>query len=327
MSCRTLAAALAATLVVAAGCSSTPGGEKECAAYATTVCAMRDRCTANLGVLVRYGYPETCEERETTACLLELRAPGTGVTAEVYASCTAALPTQSCSTFFDNLPIPECASAPGTHAVGKECMSDGQCQTGYCERSSGDLCGACAEFPVADAACPNTGDVVSGLACSKVTHTWVPLGTAGAACDAGYPCASGLVCVGAIPTQQIQGTCESAATAVDATCDPDRQTAADCDRNQGLYCTADNACANITMAFPWEDCGRLLDGSVAMCTFGSVCIFSEGSRQGTCVEAVNDGMTCDSTEGPPCLAPAHCISAAGSDSGGICRLPDPGACG
>ncbi|HEY3357690.1 MAG TPA: hypothetical protein VGQ83_30840 [Polyangia bacterium] len=320
-----LRAAWKSRLALLGACSSAPAIPAACAAYARTVCALRDGCTAGLGVLVRYGDSATCEAREAVACGRELAAPGTGVTAAVLEACTAALPAQSCGTFFEDRPIAACAAA-GARAIGAGCAVNGQCAAGYCQLAGGSACGACAAAPAAGAPCPNTGEVAAGLACSKVTRTWVPLGGAGAACDAGDPCGAGLACVGADPPHQVPGACLAAITTLDAACDPQRATGADCDRNLGLYCTAAGTCADIILAEPWGDCGRLLDDSVAMCTYGSVCIFPVGSRQGTCVQPVPDGTTCDSASGPPCLAPARCVSPDGGTTG-TCQLLDPAACG
>ena len=166
--------------------------------------------------------------------------------------------------------------------------------------------------------------VVSGFACSKGTTIWVPLGVEADACAAARPCGSGLTCVGAVPAEGIQGTCQAAVTAAGAGCDATRQTGADCDRNQGLYCGADATCTALGLADPWGDCGRLLDDTSAICTWGSLCVFPEGSRQGTCVETMADGFPCDAEEGPPCMWPASCVE---TGDGPLCLLPDPGFCG
>lgn len=299
--------------------------EETCRALAAARCEVRDRCTAGLGVLVRYGDRPTCELRETDACLIAAGAPGTGYTRDFVTICTAALPAQECNPFFDGLPTPACADPAGTRVAGEACAFGSQCQTTYCEIPRGSDCGQCAALPTEGATCPNTGEVVSGFACSKVTATWVALRGEGLACDASLPCGSGLTCVGAVPAQQIQGTCMAAVTASGAACDPTRQTGADCDRNQGLTCGADATCTALGLAPPWGDCGRLLDETSAICTYGSLCVFPVGSRQGTCVEAMTDGFPCDSEEGPPCLWPATCVSDPGG--GALCLLPDPAFCG
>jgi hypothetical protein len=264
--------------------------------------------------------------RETDACLIAAGAPGTGYTREFVTTCTAALPAQECNPFFDGVPIAGCADPAGTRAVGEPCAFGSQCQTTYCEIARGSDCGLCAGLPTEGAPCLNPGEVVSGLACSKVTTTWVALGGAGSACDATLPCGSGLTCVGAIPAQQIQGTCLASVTTSGADCDSTRQSGADCDRNQGLYCGADSTCTALGLADPWGDCGHLLDDTSAICTWGSLCVFPVGSRQGTCVDTMTDGFPCDSAEGPPCLWPASCV-ADPAGGGSYCMLPDPGRCG
>jgi hypothetical protein len=315
---------VAVLAVVAAGCSSSPGIEERCTAFAAARCDLRDRCTAGVGVLVRYGDRLACEDGEALACLLQASAPDTGYTRAFVEACTAALPTQDCNAFFDGLPAGACADPAGARAAGAACTFGGQCQSTWCDLPPGLDCGVCAALPTEGAACVETGAVVSGFYCSKVTTTWVPLGGDGAECDAARPCGSGFTCVGAVPAQQIQGTCQAAVTTAGAECDPTRQSGADCDRNQGLYCGADSTCTALGLADPWGDCGRLLDETSAICTWGSLCVFPAGSRQGTCVEPMGDGFPCDAEEGPPCVWPATCVTTA---DGPLCLLPDPTYCG
>jgi hypothetical protein len=316
--------ALGAFAAAHAGCGSSPGIEERCAALAAARCDLRDRCTAGVGVLVRYGDRLTCEDREAVSCLIQASAPDTGYTRAFIETCTAALPLQDCNAFFDGLPTGGCADPAGDRAAGAACTFGGQCQSTYCAIPAGLDCGVCAVPPTEDAPCAETGDVVSGFYCSKVTTTWVALGGEGGACDAARPCGSGLTCVGAIPAQQIQGTCQAAVTTSGAGCDATRQTSADCDRNQGLYCSADETCIALGLADPWGDCGRLLDETSAICTWGSLCVFPVGSRQGTCVEPMVEGFPCDAAEGPPCVSPASCVTTA---DGALCLLPDPAYCG
>jgi hypothetical protein len=314
-----------ALLAVAAGCGSAPGIEEVCRAYAAARCDLRDRCTAGIGVLVRFGDRITCEVSESLLCLIEAEAPETGYTRDFVTACSAALPAQECNSFFDGVPTAACADPAGSRVVGATCTFGSQCQTTYCDLPPGKDCGVCAAVPTEGAPCATTGVVVSGFYCSKVTVTWVALRGEGLACDAALPCGSGLTCVGAVPAQQIQGTCVASVTTSGAACDPTRQSGPDCDRNQGLTCGADGTCTALGLAAPWGDCGRLLDETSAICTYGSLCVFPVGSRQGTCVEPSSDGFPCDAEEGPPCLWPATCVSDEGG--GALCLLPDPEFCG
>jgi hypothetical protein len=317
--------ALAGALAVAAGCGSGPGIEEACLTLAASRCDLRDRCTAGLGVLVRYGDRATCEMREIDACLITASAPDTGYTRAFALACAAALPAQECNAFFDGLPAGACADPAGLRTEGAPCTFGSQCQSTYCEIPADLDCGACAPLPAEGGTCPDPGEVVSGLLCSRITTTWVALRREGEACEAVLPCGSGLTCVGAVPAQQIQGTCLPSVTESGAGCDPTRLTGADCDRNQGLYCGADATCIPLGLADPWGDCGRLVDETSAICTAGSMCVFPVGSRQGTCVEIMADGFPCDAEEGPPCLWPASCVTV--PEGGALCLLPDPLYCG
>jgi hypothetical protein len=318
--------ALAVALVVAGGCDSGDSAARACAELAVARCAVRDRCTNDLGVLVRYGDELTCEVSEALGCQMVLAAPGTGYTPQLVRGCAAALSQQDCNALFNDLSVADCVPPAGTLEIGAPCLFGSQCQSGYCDLPGGVQCGSCAATPAVDASCPNPGDVVAGLACSKVTGVWVPLGAEGSSCDAATPCGAGLTCVGAVPAQQVAGTCLVSVTTADAACDPARATGADCDRNQGLYCTAEAVCAPLGLAPAWGDCGRLLDGTSAICTGGAVCIFPAGSRQGTCVEPDGDNLPCSSDNGPPCLAPARCVADAPGSTAGTCLLPDATAC-
>jgi hypothetical protein len=310
-------------LAVHAGCGGR-GIDDACRDLAVARCDLRDRCTAGIGILVRYGDRATCEEREAESCLIQASAPDTGYTRAFAEACTGALPTQDCNAFFNGLPSGACADPVGRRANGAACTFGGQCQSAYCDMPAGLDCGVCADLPAEGVTCAEPGAVASGFYCSKVTTTWVPLGAEGGACDAAQPCGSGLTCVGAVPAQQIQGTCMASVTTSGAGCDPTRQSGADCDRNQGLTCGADSTCTALGLADPWGDCGRLLDDTSAICTWGSLCVFPVGSRQGTCVEPMVEGFPCSESNGPPCLAPASCVT---TGDGPLCLLPDPAYCG
>ena len=319
-----MACGLALVVAALAGCGSSRGVESRCRALAAARCDLRDRCTAGIGILVRYGDRVTCEEREAEGCVIQASAPDTGYTKAFVVACTGALPTQDCNAWFNGLPWGACADPVGLRAAGAACTFGGQCQSTFCDIPPDLDCGVCADLPTEGATCADPGAVASGFYCSRVTTTWVALGDEGGACDATRPCGAGLTCVGAVPAQQIQGTCLTSVTESGGPCDPTRQSGADCDRNLGLYCGADSTCVPLGLADPWGDCGHLLDDTSAICTWGSLCVFPVGSRQGTCVEPMTEGFPCNAAEGPPCLSPASCVT---TDSGAMCLLPDPAFCG
>jgi hypothetical protein len=121
----------------------------------------------------------------------------------------------------------------------------------------------------------------------------------------------------------------AAASAVGATCDPTARTAPGCDRSRGLFCNATSkTCTAVTFAANGAACGVGADGNLIDCT-GGVCygstIGGANPTMGTCKSDATDGAACDTTNGPGCVAPARCVTGAGSTAG-TCTLPDATKC-
>jgi hypothetical protein len=124
------------------------------------------------------------------------------------------------------------------------------------------------------------------------------------------------------------GTCMQAGTTVGATCDPRTRTGPGCEGALGLYCNAMMLkCASETFAAANAACGtNTTDGSVTGCSGGGQCVGATATAMGTCKAPAADGQACDTTNGPPCLAPARCVTGGGTATTGTCQLNDAAMC-
>lgn len=304
------------------GCPKSISADQACADFAAAQCAKLDQCIVN-GTTSRYGGVGICQSRQTQACLTRLAAPDTGNNPTDVELCAQQLPTASCGDF-DLGNVPECLAKVGGRADGQRCTFPGQCQSSNCAIATGTNCGTCAEAnqpgnSCADASCSH------GFVCVKDTQQCQLRGTSSSTCDAAHPCGAGLSCVTASGAQS--GTCESAGSSVGTPCDPQRQTAAACDPNLGLYCDGTTgSCLAVTYAVAGGQCG-FVRPIVVDCTNDSTCFGAQGQTPGRCVANVADGMPCDTQAGPSCLPPAQCVTGSASATAGTCQLPDPAACG
>lgn len=297
--------------------------DQACAASAKARCQRRDACTNNLSNVVQFGDEATCEAREKLGCIASLGAPGTGATPATVDGCTSAIPSESCTDLLDNNPPPACLPAIGKGAAGASCLFDAECQSTYCAVQKGSACGTCAALPKAGDSCSATGGCGRNLACPSSTEVCVTRAGLSGPCNAGNPCAHGLMCVGA--TKTAMGTCQNAAQTVGASCDPKQKTLPGCDKDLGLFCDPTTMkCSNAAPAKAGEPCGELSSG-VAYCTGGATCQLAAGTKAGTCLAAAADGAACDPNNGPFCQTPAHCVVAEGGTQG-TCRLPDASLC-
>jgi hypothetical protein len=178
---------------------------------------------------------------------------------------------------------------------------------------------------------PVVGDPCTEIGCGRnlvctpnqVCGNWV---VAGQPCDTkNNVCAPSLACV--IPAAQTSGACQPKGKTVGAACDNKRQTGADCDANAGLFCDAVTLkCAAQTYANATQDCGLGPTGSSdVLCNAGGSCVNMGVGSPSTCVAAAQEGNSCDTAMGPPCLAPARCMVSTGSTSG-TCTLLDAKMC-
>lgn len=322
---------MAALLLSACG-SQTPA--TPCAAYAQAYCGKQQSCAS--GLFVRnWGDMGTCVTRETLACTNTLAAPSTGKTVELVEQCTAGMPSYLCSDFLDgNLPAACNPTGPG--AAGAACTYPAQCASGFCAGNRYALCGTCAAPPAvgdscATGNCDHNQSCVTNAALDSICEPYV---ASGAACGAnGDPlCAADLTCAGASTTTGVGGICQPAIEIAGTTCGT-KNMGLGCDSSRGLWCTAKTGatatCSNVMYVGDGVPCGYVSDGVVAQCKSGTCYTaagpfftFMSANSIGVCKAYAADGAACDSATGPECLAPARCITNAGTTAG-ACTLLAP----
>lgn len=318
-----------ALVVLGCGCGG-PSTDKVCADQAAARCTKFDECQGNQGVLLRYGDLSTCKLREAKACTATLNATPTSRTPQQVEDCVTALPKQSCGDFLSNNPPAACQAQPGTLAANASCAFDAQCQSAFCAIPRFKSCGTCQPPPAVGSDCSAYGtcgynqacltlDSDGGVATSAVCVAFAAVGTS---CDRLHPCSSSLSCVGSSTLDDggvVQGTCQQRAKTAGAPCDPRQATSAGCDPNLGLFCDGRaQLCVAFSNAGPGSSCAATaVDGGsvLSRCTFGASCI--AGSGGSTCIAPVIEGGSCDTLVGPPCLAPARCVTIG---------VPGPGTC-
>jgi hypothetical protein len=307
------------------GCGdSAPSADVACQAVAQARCNLRSTCSGGTRIARDYGDMNTCVVREKIACLNGLGAPSTGNSPSAVQSCARALPSESCSDFFlGNQPAP--CIVTGKLAQGAVCAFNGQCGTTFCAIPRNVACGICQPEPSAGTSCATTG-CGRGMECDAASMTCVVPGGLAASCNRETPCGPGLSCVGATTTTM--GTCMAAGTTVGATCDPRQRTTPNCDGELGLYCNAVTLkCAALTYAAANAPCGtNASDGTEISCASGGACVGATATMLGSCQAPAADGGTCDTNAGPPCLAPARCITGGGTTTSGTCELNDAVMC-
>lgn len=314
---------------------------KACADQAAAACALRDMCAPNYGIAVVYGSMAACQTRTAQACVNALRASGTSNDAAKVEACAAALPSESCTDFYDGNPVAACVPTAGSVANGAACGANGQCTSTYCALAPHQICGTCAPLPAAGASCQTDDECGRGLACATPTApsdggaptsgTCAQRVADGGSCLPGtLPCEAGDTCVGSNEKTMTQGTCKPVGKTVGAACDGSRQTMASCDADMGLACiptakgSAIGTCQNVTLVGTGATCGALGSAPItgfAVCQAGGLC------QNGTCLAPAADGAACDSnpTVGPVCLAPARCVPS-GSGTAGTCQMPNSMTC-
>jgi hypothetical protein len=315
---------LASLLLFLAACGSGGvSGDQACADEAAARCSQFSACSV-MDVALQRAFPDmnTCLQREKLSCTAALSAPMSGNTPSLIEKCTAAIKAMSCGDFLDGATPQDCI-VPGPLANGAPCYANAQCQSSVCLLAKGSACGTCQPQPAAGASCATTG-CGHNLNCPTAAMMCEVLGTQGAACDRLTPCASGFSCIGANAAMMKQGACQAAASSVDAPCDPKQQVMPGCDTTKGLTCNNTLNCAVTVLAPNQGSCGKQTDGSNVQCAAGGGC-YPLGAATGTCATAAADGAACDTMNGPPCLLPARCVTAAGSTAG-TCQLVDPASC-
>ncbi|MGZ3423466.1 MAG: hypothetical protein ACXVEE_36735 [Polyangiales bacterium] len=301
------------------GASSDSGGDVDgaCAAVAKARCTKLGTCSAT-DLTLRFGDEATCESREKEACVGGLSAPSSGSTPSTAQACAAALGAASCTDFFSNTPIAACAAKVGGLANGAPCGFASQCQSTHCAVPRDAACGTCAPLPKIGDMCGASGGCGSTLHCGKDSNVCSAFAAKGAACDKDVVCDVGLGCVQA--KGATMGTCQSFAVE-GAACDPKSQTAPQCDRSAGLWCSPAGTCAKISsFAKKGEPCGLIDAMTYAACSGGSSCVVPMGGMgKGTCQGPAELGAPCDpSGSTVDCVQQLRCV---GSGTSGTCVSP------
>jgi hypothetical protein len=329
---------------------SGPAATKACDDEAAAVCTLRNTCSPNYDVQRVYGTEAACQSRTAQTCVNSLDAMGQGNTPTKVEACATAYPTEMCSDFFDDNPT-ACPQVMGTLAMGAACGAPGQCTSGFCDVTEYAVCGTCQPMPAAGATCVVQADCGRDLACATPTISVADAGiptsglcaayvASGGACLTGYkPCAAGLACVGDVEATMTTGICMAQGATVGAMCQTTRNTVANCDPDLGLVCIAPagmmgmGTCVAITIVGPGKVCGETGGPPAtgfAVCSASGLCVKAAPTDlSGTCKAAAADGAPCDNDPsiGPPCLAPAKCVIAAGSTgTAGTCTVPNAATC-
>ena len=275
--------------------------EAACAAHASALCEMLDKC-AHPQLLLSIGELPRCKERWKAECIAFRTATGSNASPATIDACREAM-TASCDALLSGNTPPECAPK-GSLSIGAGCIYDAQCASLDCDRAApSDTCGKCAEPPKEGAACPKYV-CAPGLSCAS-SKCRKPA-KMGEACVDGDDCASPLLC--------FSGKCV-AGKKLGESCDTLGKTAPDCDQTLGLFCpmSAGSVCKPVTIAKLGEPCVGSSDESKA-CIGGTMC-----GKSDKCEAVLADGAACDPKSGPSCDSPSRCVS-------GKCALPDATAC-
>ena len=316
-----------------------------CADSANASCTERNTCSLNSFLVdLDYGTEATCVSRTQQTCVNALSAKGTGTTAATIEACVAAYPSYTCTAFYEDAPPTACVPPAGTLATGAACGASAQCASTYCATGAYAVCGTCQPLPVAGAACQVDADCGRNLSCTKAAgSTTMTMGVctawiaSGGACLTGTStCAPGLACVGDDVTTKTMGMCATQGATVNAACDADRKTAANCSGDLGLICvpaaktSGVGTCQAITLAMPGQPCGDVGAAPItgyAECQLGFCQKAATTDTMGTCVANIADEAACstDPTTAP-CGTPAKCVPSSAGSMTGTCTLPNASTC-
>lgn len=316
--------ALFAAALIAGGCGGGgPSITTACSDVANARCNRLSACTNGAFLTRSYGDLATCIAREALTCTIGLGAPQSGNSPAAVEQCVTAVASESCADLLGNNPPPECISK-GPRAIGATCVVGGQCGSTYCINSKTSLCGICGDAPPSGISCVSTNCARQQL-CTARTATCQKVAQLGDSCDnVARVCGADLACI--IPTGETTSTCTASIDTLGADCGG---TLGGCDGTKGLTCTA-KKCVAIAYAGDGVPCGNFTGGGFGSCGAGGECYTSTGIAQlgemGICKKAAADGLPCDTTLGPPCLAPARCVLTAGGSTG-ICTVADGKVCG
>lgn len=296
----------------AGGTGGTGGAEPvtadaACLAYAQSICKNADACTAYHRDLF-YGDDATCIARYQLFCAAILNVPETAWTPEAMVACADATANLDCQGYIASLggTLPEACKAPvGPRPDGAPCFEAAQCETAYCRKDFGAICGTCVYRAGEGEPCGVAFDCKEGLSCPS--GTCVPVASLGGSCAQGQiDCAYGLVCRG--------GACSTPWDAEGTPCDP--SLFGDCEGFLGLYCDAQTAaCKTAVLVGAGDPCGNVA-GTLHQCRAAGFCDTTKDPV--VCVEVAQEGEACNLMTGPLCMLPAGC--------NGVCAVPSADAC-
>lgn len=276
------------------------------------------------------------QSRFDTVCNAAISLPGSGITEASLEACVAAIKSGGCAVGAES--SGPCAFDTGTLSAGATCVSNWQCESGYCttEEVAPDggmsACGTCKAAATAGQSCDAT-PCGPGLVCtfgSTGTEACVAMTSVGegSACDvAGAQCNQGLYCndgtcaatlaAGALCQSEDACTqplvCPMQAGAA-STCQGAGQLGAPCGGDQD--CAASLACSQSRCAtVTWVSAGQPCSDT-AYCLVGD-CPFNGTTAAGTCPTVIPDGQPCNANDPTQtCDTFASCI-------GGTCVLGEP----
>ena len=281
-----------------AGSGGGPAGV-DCEALAEVQCNRQAACSS-FSVDAGWGGVASCKARLALYCKISLSAPGSDPMSGV--SCAAKLSSMSCQDLYaDDVTL---CDIRGTRSDGSACMFDRQCSSGICSRAGTSSCGVCAQPVGQNGECLPDGRCAAGLGCNRARRC-VPAGSRGSPCDVQTaPCSALLSC--------ISGTCGDPLP-LGSSCDSADQN---CNSTAGQICFSlgGNAVCRQKVIVTSGQCG-LVGTELRQCRGDYTCNASY-----ICQRRPVEGEACDPAIPGLCMWPAECKS-------GVCRAPDPAACG
>jgi hypothetical protein len=308
-------AALTSVFAAMPGCrsdasESTP--TNSCSEFTSAYCAKLAACSP-LELRYNYGDEATCARRNGLTCLPLAELPGTSWTPAKINACARATAASSCFATVGMLP--ECMPSAGSLPVGGKCADSSQCSTSFCNTAAaptpedgGLYCGTCEVPPRPPlTGCGDAGACLAPEFCLR-DDTGVDrcrrLPQEGEACALSFvpACELGLTCIASVCSRP---------KGAGATC----TEFGECDLSKSLLCI-ESTCQTPTWVQPGSPCG------VGQLCSGGECV-SEGvdpNSPATCMAWAADGSPCDQFKGPPCLAPAFCLSGKCQIVDTVCRI-------
>ncbi|HXX68790.1 MAG TPA: hypothetical protein VEK07_16500 [Polyangiaceae bacterium] len=276
-----------------------------CAAYATADCQYISACEP--GTLSgTYGTLTQCETVQTTDCMNNVGAPGSGWTTSWNTACSAELQGYAAACDAGPIPRPIPAAGPctlsGAGDAGAACGVAGQCGTGVCDRI-GAVCGVCTTPGALGQPCGPGTEVTCapGLACSS-KNTCVSVVGVDASCDRGATtdCVGGAQCVIASADSGTSGTCVAEGVKAGTACNSTGVGAPDCWDVAGFFCNGSSQCQAISYAASGAGCGEADGGTSDTACAGGTCVGT------SCATPAPAGQACTVGYGAGCEAGSVC---------------------